>query len=172
MQDNINKFPGYHVTKDGRIFSRRLKGPSIRLGNSWKEISPMSDNFGRKKVVLTDINGKKFNLKIHRLVLEAYIGPCPKGMICCHNDGNNTNNNLNNLRWDTIKNNSIDIINHGNSQRGEKSCHSKLKEEDIQEIRKLKSSGLSYKKIGKIYNVDYSTIYKIIKNKRWKHIFS
>lgn len=48
MEDNIG-IPGYHVTKNGEIFSRRLKGPKIRMGNTWKKLKPATDDTGRKK---------------------------------------------------------------------------------------------------------------------------
>lgn len=38
---------------------------------------------------------------VHRLVLEAFVGPCPDGMEACHHDDDPTNNHLSNLRWDT-----------------------------------------------------------------------
>lgn len=53
--------------------------------------------------------------EIHRLVLEAFIGPCPLGMVACHNNGNAYDNKLSNLRWDTPRNNAIDTIRHGNN---------------------------------------------------------
>ncbi|MGO1563156.1 MAG: HNH endonuclease signature motif containing protein [Actinomycetaceae bacterium] len=50
---------------------------------------------------------------VHRLVLEAFIGPCPEGMEACHNNGNRTDNRLENLRWDTRLANAHDAIRHG-----------------------------------------------------------
>lgn len=50
---------------------------------------------------------------IHRLVLEAFVAPCPDGMEACHNDGDRTNNHISNLRWDTRLGNCQDIIAHG-----------------------------------------------------------
>lgn len=43
--------------------------------------------------------------RIHRLVLEAFVGACPLGYECDHIDRNRMNNNLNNLRWVTRKEN-------------------------------------------------------------------
>lgn len=55
---------------------------------------------------------------VHRLVLEAFVGPCPDGMECCHYDGNPKNNNLDNLRWDTPKSNQGDRYKHASEQNG------------------------------------------------------
>src|SRR3970282_914182 len=43
----------------------------------------------------------KRNARVHRLVLAAFVGPCPIGMEGCHDDGAPTNTRLRNLRWDT-----------------------------------------------------------------------
>jgi hypothetical protein len=50
---------------------------------------------------------------VHPLVLEAFVGPRPPGMECCHTDGDKTNNALSNLRWDTKKANELDAIRIG-----------------------------------------------------------
>lgn len=42
------------------------------------------------------------------LVLEVFVGPRPKGMVCCHWDDNPANNHLSNLRWDTYSANEED----------------------------------------------------------------
>jgi hypothetical protein len=51
--------------------------------------------------------------RLHRLVLEAFIGPCPEGFDGCHWDDIKTNNALSNLRWDTKSANTYDRIRNG-----------------------------------------------------------
>lgn len=51
--------------------------------------------------------------KVHRLVLEAFVGPCPDGMECCHNNGIPGDNKLTNLRWGTRIENAADVRRHG-----------------------------------------------------------
>jgi hypothetical protein len=41
---------------------------------------------------------------VHRLVLEAFVGPCPAGMEAKHRDGDYTNNTLSNLLWSPVAN--------------------------------------------------------------------
>ena len=36
--------------------------------------------------------------KVHRLVLEAFVGPNPPGLECCHNNGDPSDNRVENLR--------------------------------------------------------------------------
>jgi hypothetical protein len=43
--------------------------------------------------------------KVHRLVCEAFNGPCPPGMVCMHKDENAKNNRPSNLLWGTQREN-------------------------------------------------------------------
>jgi hypothetical protein len=58
---------------------------------------------------------KKF--AIHRLVLLAFVGPIPKGMIVRHLNDIKTDNRLVNLRYGTHLENSFDIITNGNHKQ-------------------------------------------------------
>jgi hypothetical protein len=49
---------------------------------------------------------------LHRLVLREFVGECPDGMECCHNNGDSTDNRLVNLRWDTPAANIADQFTH------------------------------------------------------------
>ncbi|WP_082971209.1 HNH endonuclease signature motif containing protein [Mycobacterium sp. 852002-51971_SCH5477799-a] len=60
-----------------------------------------------------NVNGRKETRRVHRLVLEAFVGPAPSGTFGCHLDGDPANNRLNNLRWDTQANNLRDVVSHG-----------------------------------------------------------
>lgn len=59
---------------------------------------------------------------VHRLVLEGFVGACPLGMQCCHNNGNPTDNRLINLRWDTSSANHLDRLVHGDNDRRNRTC--------------------------------------------------
>lgn len=50
---------------------------------------------------------------VHRLVLEAFRGPCPPGMETRHLDGCPRNNTLDNLVWGTHSENECDKFRHG-----------------------------------------------------------
>lgn len=58
-------------------------------------------------------DGKPTTHTVHKLVLQAFVGPRPPGMECRHMDGNPTNNALSNLRWGTRKENMRDQLRHG-----------------------------------------------------------
>lgn len=57
---------------------------------------------------------------IHRLVAEAFIGPCPEGQMVCHWDGVPTNNHVENLRYGTTSDNNLDAVRHGTHHNASK----------------------------------------------------
>ena len=60
------------------------------------------DADGHLVVNLCDANGVRTTHRVDRLVLSAFVGPCPPGMDAYHIDGNLENNKLSNLRWDIV----------------------------------------------------------------------
>lgn len=108
----IPGFFGYRVGNDGSVWTRRKKGgnnPTFgRLNENWKLMKIHYNSDGYCAVNL-DRNGRNHRCLVHRLVLEVFIGPCPRGMEACHYpDADKTNNHLENLRWDTHKENAKD----------------------------------------------------------------
>ena len=68
-------------------------------------------------------DGERKDFLVHRLVLIAFVGPCPEGMEACHNDGRPANNVVSNLRWDTQSANTFDRVKHGTHHEANKtSC--------------------------------------------------
>jgi hypothetical protein len=103
---------------------------------------------------------------VHRLVLEAFVGPCPNGMECRHGDGNRANPHLDNLCWGTVSSNQMDRIGHGTSNRGEKNGRSALTTGDVMEIKRRvgKEKDAS---IAKDFGVHEFTIAKIRRGETW-----
>lgn len=50
---------------------------------------------------------------VHRLVMAAFVGPCPDGMEVCHSNGDPSDNRLSNLRYGTRSDNIRDSVMHG-----------------------------------------------------------
>lgn len=97
----------YEVSNQGAV--RRIGRPAL-LGGLQR---------GYWHVELWRKNRRK-RVPVHRLALEAFVGPCPEGMEGCHNDGDSTNNRIENLRWDTSASNKLDIVKHGNHVQARK----------------------------------------------------
>lgn len=111
--------------------------------------------------------------KVHRLVLEAFDSAEPKGKQSCHNDGNRLNSRWDNLRWDTIRNNSLDRVKHGTDSRGEQSWNAKLTEDDVRYIHKVYSfrggnGGKTAVQLAKELDVHENTIYSVTRGQSWE----
>lgn len=105
-------FPRYEVSTLGRVRSVDFTYTDVtgRSGTRrGKELRPFPTKDGRPRVSL----GRGNERYVYRLVLEAFVGPCPPGSECCHNDGDQTNSRLSNLRWDTHGGNMQDAVRHG-----------------------------------------------------------
>lgn len=105
----------YDVSIDGRVRSRARRyetRPGVFANRSARMLQPQWTTDGYLIAFLSR-DGSKRELRVHRLVLEAFVGPCPEGMEGCHNDGDKTNNHVSNLRWDTRSANTHDKVRHG-----------------------------------------------------------
>ena len=51
--------------------------------------------------------------RVHQLVLTAFVGPCPDGLMCRHRNGNGHDNRIENLVWGTAEENQQDRVEHG-----------------------------------------------------------
>ena len=156
---NIKNFPDYTITACGKIVShgRRALKPTVFKRS------------GHLYVTLCN-NGKQKRCWVHRLVLETFDRPCPKGMECRHRDGNPANNCLDNLEWATRSANIADRRAHGTMHLGSKRAHSKLCEKDIPIIRALSAGGLSTYTLAAKYKVCQATIWAIVTRKTWTHV--
>lgn len=59
------------------------------------------------------VSPSRRTLLVHRLVLEAFVGPRPDGMHGLHRNGNHLDNRLLNLAWGTASENLFDQVRHG-----------------------------------------------------------
>lgn len=150
-------FPGYRVDTRGFVWSKRQS-----KGRCWRKLKPNINRQGYYSVVLWTKDLERVHYRIHRLILEAFIGPCPPGLEGCHNNDIPSDNRLENIRWDTAKNNMKDRGNEGVA---------KLKPQQVIKIRKLYSTGkYSTHDLGRKFNVNPVTIFDVVRGRRWKDI--
>jgi len=128
----------YQVSDQGRVKSlprvvSMIDGRTYKYAGKEQKIS--NKNYSS---VCLNRDGKEITRSVHRLVLEAFVGSCPEGMECCHNDGNQQNNALLNLRWDTHSGNMKDKKRHGTTNLDLRGVSWKLMDEDVVEIRRLR----------------------------------
>jgi hypothetical protein len=73
------------------------------------------------------------------------------------------------LRWATKQENEKDKVAHGTSNRGERSAHAKLNEDDVRAIRSM-SATMTDRGIAKIFGITHSSVQSIRNRKTWSHL--
>jgi hypothetical protein len=174
-------FPGYSVGSNGSVWSSKSSTRSIsrRYKNSpswpWYRLSPHLTPSGHLMVGLTDATGKLKTRLVHRLVLEAFVGPRPEGQECCHSpDQDPTNNRLRNLRWDTKTANQQEASRLGRNRtsrnRGENNPRTRLTVDDVVAIRELRSAGTQVRLVAEQFGVSPTCIRHITSFRSWKDL--
>lgn len=154
----------YQVSDMGRVMSLYVyRGTNSRL----KTIGVDDQGY-----LFTSLNRHKKTkvVRVHRIVLQAFVGPCLPGYQGCHIDGNRRNPRLTNLRWGTSQDNSSDAIRHGTMPRGEKCGRSRLTVDQVVEIKLLRRQGISQYVLAERFGVHQATISLIDTGKTWHHI--
>lgn len=98
----------YSVSSLGRVFSHR----SRVIMKPYRK--------GRYLILVLTVKGKRKEVRLHRIMLETFVGPRPEGKVTRHLDGDVYNNVLKNLCYGTQKENAADTIRHGRSLVGDK----------------------------------------------------
>jgi uncharacterized protein (DUF433 family) len=166
--------PYYEVSDEGEVKSlprrvvARLGGTRVRPQRVLKQFD---DGKGYLRVQLTDVCGVKKLKRVHRLVTDAFLGPCPEGMGGLHKDDDRGNNRLANLYYGTPADNTRDKMANGKHRfgvsLGEKHGSSRLKEEDVIGIVYSRETGLTFRAIAARYGVHEMTVQDIIHGKTW-----
>jgi hypothetical protein len=109
---------------------------------------------------------------VTRLIWAEHNGPIPEGMCVCHKCDTPRCVNPDHFFLGTYRDNFMDSILKGRFTRavGVDHGNSKLSEEDVREIRRLRQEGWTLKSLESCFGVCYSAIWKIVKRITWKHI--
>lgn len=164
----------YEVSNLGRVRSieRTLRKTSETRGSYDYVVPPrimrLSPRSGYPSTTLYR-DGVKIRLSVHRLVVEAFVGPIPNGMCVCHVDGDRTNNRATNLRIDTHAANSADMIGHGRSLVGQRNHLSKLTPDAIRTIREAQGV-LTQRQLARRFGVSKAAVGYAQRGITWRHI--
>lgn len=174
----IAECPEFEVSSEGRV--RSLQRTVMRAARGKKTQHPFIvgghvlkasvKKTARRSVALrVTLCGSRIKLYryVHRLVLNAFIGPAPQGFEACHSDGNPFNNALSNLRWDTHLANYRDSVRHGTNvpppiHRGEAHPKAALSDAVVADLRKRGAAKGEYSRLGREYGVSPQTIRRIV----------
>jgi hypothetical protein len=161
----------YKVSTFGRVKSVRRQFQTWQ-GPKWLKarfLKGTPSNHGHLTVNLTK-NGRCKSHYIHRLVLEAFVGPCPDGMECRHTpDPNPTNNRLTNIRWGTKHGQFCDRIKDDTVLYGSRS-KTTLTEHVVALGRRLHRKGWGCKRLVRKFGGSTAAWSAIVNRKTWKHV--
>lgn len=110
-------YEGFYEVSDQGNVRRVMATAGAQVGRVLKA-TPSKKGYLR---VTLHRDGERKDYWVHRLVLLAFVGPCPAGMEACHApDPDPANNRLVNLRWDTSGGNKLDSVAHGSHYEASK----------------------------------------------------
>lgn len=172
---SIPGFDGYEVSDRGRVRSlprTRVDHGGRNGGRRQRHVPGVmlrpALSRGYWQVSLTR-NAKGYTRYVHRLVLEAFVGPRPEGMECRHLNGIRTDSRLVNLAWGTTAENQADREEHGTANIGEQHPAAKLSEWDVVVIRARAGRGERHKHIADDFGISRGCVGLVCKE-RWLHV--
>lgn len=112
-------------------------------------------------------DGRQFNRYIHRLVLEAFIGPSPPGHECCHRDNDRMNCAISNLYWGTKVHNAKDKDRHGSSPKLDRNPRTHLSRDQVIQIYRRSMAGEAQKNLAREFGVSVITVSHIKCGRTW-----
>lgn len=159
----------YEASSLGRVRSMDRESPgkngSIRKVKG-RILKPQAKD-GRKTLYVKLCKKQKIeSIYVHILIAKTFIGERPEGYAVCHIDGDNQNNSIDNLTYDTYRQNSIDVY-----RQNKKSNLGKLFPSDVKEIRSLYKNKIYTRiELAGIYGVTEANIYCIVTYKTFSYI--
>lgn len=113
-------------------------------------------------------------ITVHKLVLAAFVGPCPEAHNRNHRDGVKTNNHLGNLEYTTPSANTRHAVAagliRGRSMKGTANPRAKITEEQVHLIRRDLASGISPTAIAANRSVPRRAVYSLKYGHTWRHL--
>jgi len=145
------------------------------IGECWVWQRQVRKNFPHG-VTSFRFNGRETKHQAHRVAYILWKGKIPESLFVLHQCDNPRCINPDHLHLGTQKDNIREMRERGRAKdetrgsKGEKHHKSKLKDEDILKIRKLRSEGYTGTKLAQMFGVTNPMIYYICNNKNWNHI--
>lgn len=178
-------FLGYEVSNLGRVRSYWKHNGRNKPTLMYTPQHPMKGGKDKKNhiMITLKLDGKQYTKQLSRLVLETFVGPCPKGMEACHGPNGIYDNSLSNLYWGTrSRNNGEDKKRDGTAIYGEKQWNCKLSKVETKKIKEeyrkrppghndcqCHKDWPTQKQLAEKYGVHQSNISYIVRNKSRKN---
>lgn len=168
----------YEVSNLGRVRSvdrEFIRADGQRQCRRGRVLTPT--RVGRNYLSVTLRFGKRRT--VHRMVAIAFLGPRPgEDFIVAHNDGDPSNNRLDNLRWATPSENQQDSIRHGTkyshpvgSKQADRNPRAQLTWSQVELMRaEYAKGGASERQIAERHGIGKSQAHNILSGKSWQKV--
>ena len=176
MKEKWKNIPGYEGLYQVSIYGqiKRTVGRGCRKERILKQILQHNKDTGHGNYWCVDLckDGRVKRYKVHRLILETFVGTRPSLQETRHLDGNISNNHLSNLKYGTKSENTYDSVRHGThiDIRGSKHHLTKLNDKKVLCIRQLLMGGQSGVDTAQQFSITPSCVSNIKLRKTWTHI--
>jgi len=150
----IDIAPRYDVSSHGLVRSR--------VGAQTRTLRPARGGKGRYLQVTLCVGADTHCRRIHRLMLTAFVGPCPPGRQAAHLNGDKYDNRIDNLAWVTPGENNNQRIGHGTMPR-------KFSPGQIRSIRAT-ARNVGFRETARRYSVSHSTIADIVHERTYRDV--
>lgn len=158
----VPEYPGLVISSDGRI-----QGPS----GKWLKGRLDKDGYRYFSGPRRGGMRRQSTLFVHVVVCTAFHGSRPSARHqVAHGNGDNTDNRSGNLRWVTCKENHADKKRHGRTSVGVANPKAKLTEDQVREIRRLRTQGIRNDELARRFGMDRHSITRITTGKAWGHV--
>lgn len=155
---------GCEVSTRSRVRTRRSINGRGPLKDEWRILKPIL-NGGYQKYNLPGRRGARVAV----LMLEAFVGPRPKGLVARHLNDIPADDRLDNLAWGTHKQNKEDAIRNGRQPVRERHGMAKLTWPQVREIRRRRvEENASAYAMAKEHGMTTVNIMSILRYDTWK----
>lgn len=164
----VEGFPQHRVGADGSVWSNcgRAAGP----GSGWYRLKPAPGKRGHLGVRLAAA-GLTVTRSVARLVLGAFVGPCPDGCVASYADGDPGNVALTNLAWRPRSEVKARELVRGTRNRGTRNGRAKLTDAAVREIRaEYAGGGTTQAAIAVRRAVSPAAVSMVVRRQRWGHL--
>lgn len=169
----VTEWPGYRFGSDGTSWTSWVVDSYYKYHaiGPWRLLVPTPTDRGYLRVRLRkniedERNYTRYvHIFVHKLILEAFIGPCPSGMECRHLDGNSYNCRLSNLMWGTKAEQMEDRRLHTGNK-----FLTDLTDENVLEIRVAWRAGEKQIRLCEKWGLSRGAMNHLVHGKTWKHL--
>lgn len=163
----------YEVSNMGRVRSlvRYRNGRAVVL-NPPRLLTGNRNTLGYLRITFRKGAGDRRGviIKIHTLVLTAFVGPRENRREAAHLNGNPSDNRLVNLSWVSHQENNSHKYIHGTHPRGSDTVQAKLNEPMVAAMRYLREEGIGLNVLATAFGISFQHVSDICLRKAWTHV--